>query len=210
MSDLRITLTTDGPSDEVLLHPLRWLLRKHVSRRTTIQPQWADLRSLRQKPKDLADRIRHAIDLYPCELLFVHRDAETAAPCDRRREMEEAAAAAGISVPFVCVVPLRMSEAWLLFDEMAVRRAAGNPHGEEPLLIPRRDPEAIPNPKDVLHKALQSASGLSRRRLRRFDFRQRVRRVAEYINDFSPLQELSAFRKLEKDLVRVLRENGWT
>ena len=209
MSDLRITLTTDGASDEVLFYPLRWLLRQHVCDGVTIQSQWADLRTLRQKARGLSERIGRALEFYPCDLLFVHRDAEKDEPAVRRQEIERALASLASPAPSVCVIPVRMTEAWLLFDEKAVRRAAGNPNGKRPLDIPHRDPEKLPDPKSALRTLLQDASGLSGRRLRGFNTSHAVRRVAEYIADFSPLRELSAFQTLERDLLEVLHHHGW-
>ena len=75
MNSLRFTLFTDGPTDEVLLHPLRWLLINNGVVRS-IEAAWADLRTLPTPPTQLVDKIRAAIDLYPCDLIFVHRDAE--------------------------------------------------------------------------------------------------------------------------------------
>ncbi|HUT94205.1 MAG TPA: hypothetical protein VMY37_32390 [Thermoguttaceae bacterium] len=112
--------------------------------------------------------------------------------------------------PAVPVVPVRMTEAWLLFDEKAIRRAAGNPNGTDPLQVPVRQAEDIPDPKAVLHEALRTASGLSGRRRQKFNVRDAVHRVGEYIDDFSPLRRLSAFQRLEEDLATVLREADWT
>ncbi len=39
-----------------------------------------------------------------------------------------------VTVP---IVPVTMTEAWLLFDERAIRRAADNPAGENSLQLPR-------------------------------------------------------------------------
>ena len=141
MTDLRLTLATDGPADQVLLRPVTWLLRQHVSATISLQPQWADLRPVRAKPRTLGEKIETALDLYPCDLLLVHRDAERQAPDDRYREIDDAISkVSGALPPHVGVVPVRMTEAWLLFDEKAVRRAAGNPAGRDSLQIPVRDP----------------------------------------------------------------------
>ena len=211
MTDLRFTLVADGPSDQVLLCPLAWLLRQHVTADLSIQPQWADLRPLRERPRGLRARIEAAIDLYPCQMLFVHRDAERQDPASRYQEISQAAEAVAVDLPpLVPVVPVRMTEAWLLFDEQAVRRAAGNPNGSDPLRVPIPQPEDLADPKQVLHEALRTASGLSGRRRHKFNVRDAVHRVAEYVEDFAPLRELSAFRSLEEDLARVLGQGGWT
>jgi hypothetical protein len=99
-----------------------------------------------------------------------------------------------------------MTEAWLLFDEQAIRLAAGNPNGHQALKVPKlRDLESNPDPKQTLHELLKQASGLCGRRLRQFPFDQRVTRVAEFIRDFTPLRQLKAFASLEKELPLRLR-----
>ena len=96
--------------------------------------QWADLRHLRNPPSELRRRIEASLELYPCDLLFVHRDAENR-PIDQRAA-EIVTAAEGLQFPIVRVIPVRMMEAWLLTDEGAIRSAAGNPNGTDPLNVP--------------------------------------------------------------------------
>lgn len=108
-------------------------------------------------------------------------------------------------VPAVCVVPVRMQEAWLLCDEAALRAAAGNPHGKEILeLPPVVQLESLPDPKRLLHDLLRQASGLGAKRRKRFPVQERTHRLADLIEDFSPLRTLPAFARLEADLVSVL------
>ena len=75
MRELRYTLVSDGSSDRALLPILSWLLIEHRVL-CPIQAEWADLGRLRNPPKTLASRIEWSLDLYPCDMLFVHRDAE--------------------------------------------------------------------------------------------------------------------------------------
>ena len=205
MSGLRGTLVTDGSSDKVLLRPLEWLL--HDLGAANARIVWAELRSLPSPPEALGDRLQMALKMYDCDLLFVHRDAETRSIAERQSEVE---AALGSSPhPHVCVVPVRMTEAWLLFDETAIRKAAGNPGGQSPLdLPPLKRIEQEPNPKSVLHQALRSASGLSPGRLRRFKPGAAVHGVAETIRDYSPLRELPAFSAVEQQVARYLQGGG--
>src|SRR6185295_11421789 len=138
MSELRFTLLSDGPSDRALIPILTWLLQEHTFDRA-IQSEWADLRRLPEKPRSLAERIVRSVELFPCDLLSVHRDAERETLENRVTEIRRAvheATNAGIVVPAICVVPVRMQEAWLLFDELAIRRSSGNPNGSEVLEIP--------------------------------------------------------------------------
>lgn len=210
MNDLRFTLLSDGSSDQVLSPILVWLLRRQNVTRS-IQPSWADLRWMRRPPETLSERIALSADLFPCDLLFVHRDAEGLPLPVRKAEILRALeACAERPAPAVCVVPVRMQEAWLLFDETAIRRAAGNPFGDQPLAMPRlRDLEGLPDPKDLLHELLREASGLHGRRRRRFSVQTGARRVVEFMEDFSPLLELPAFRTLDDDLRGMVRDHGW-
>ncbi len=75
MRELRFTLVADGSSDRALLPIFIWLLREHFGR-IPIQPEFADLRRLPNPPRELFERIAKSVELYPCDLLFVHRDAE--------------------------------------------------------------------------------------------------------------------------------------
>jgi hypothetical protein len=101
-----------------------------------------------------------------------------------------------------------MSEAWMLFDEQAIRKAAGNPNGTSLLDLPSlRNTEAIPDPKEKLRRALETASELSGRRLKKFNTSQAFWRVVEYIDDFSRLRELSAFRKFEASVAGMCQGN---
>ena len=102
-----------------------------------------------------------------------------------------------------------MTEAWLLFDETAIRLAAGNPNGKNPLEIPDLSViEDIPNPKIILFKILREASGLTDRRLKKFNMAESRIRIAELVSDFSPLRKLRAFQRLEID-ISALKQNGW-
>jgi hypothetical protein len=211
MTSLRYTLLSDGSSDRALIPILTWAISEHLPT-SAIQSEWADLRRLPRVPRGLSARIGAALELYPCDLLFVHRDAERQAAADRIAEVEAAvqALAPGIDVPVVSVVPVRMQEAWLLIDESAVRRAAGNPNGRQAVELPSLDRiESVPEPKEVLHALLRRCSGLHGRRLRRFPTSERAVRVAEFISDFAPLREVPAFAAFETHLAQLIEEKRW-
>jgi hypothetical protein len=97
-----------------------------------------------------------------------------------------------------------MQEAWLLIDQAAIRRAAGNPNGTADLVLPAVGLiESITNPKGLLYELLKAASELRGRRLKKFRPDKHVRLIAEIISDFSPLRQLPAFRRLEVDILRL-------
>ena len=211
MQQLSYTLMADGSSDRALLPILTWLLRQSCGA-IPIQPEFADLRRLPRPPEELSERINQSVELYPCDLLFVHRDAESAPIEEREAEIRKALEESLVedSVPVVCVVPVRMQEAWLLIDEAALRKAAGNPNGTQPLAMPDvQRLEELADPKQLIRDLLSQASGLQGRRLKRFNWRSSVHRVAEIIDDFSALYGLAAFQRLAAEVKRVATAAEW-
>jgi len=208
MSRIRYVLLSDGSSDKMLIPVLEWLLRRHCPQ-YALESQWADLGRLPKPPKKMPDRIRKTLELYEPDLLFIHRDAEKDSFESRHREIE-AALAGQTNPPVVCVIPVRMQEAWLLFDEMAIRRAAGNPNGKRPMQLPAMATlEALPNPKGLFFSLICDASELSSTRLKKLRPQQRAHLVAQAIDDFEPLLGLPAFRALESELSEVVMSMGW-
>ena len=200
---LRATLTTDGTSDIVLVPVLQWLMRQLTPEDFEIR--WADPRAFPEKPRSLAERLAAAIQEYPCQLLFVHRDAEKQEPDVRYQEIE-AANRTGRS--HVCVVPVRMQEAWLLHDEAALREAAGRPSGTEDLDLPAHRWDRLADPKKVLYKALRAANGAKGRRAKSFRPGPAAHRLADLITDWTPLRTLAAFAQLETDTRTALAQLG--
>ena len=126
---LRYTLVSDGPTDRVLLRIIDWVLDQISSTSERgVQSEFADLGRL-VRGTGLLGKISSALDFYPCDLLFVHRDAESSDAAMRLHRLEEIREAMqSYSICYVPIVPVRMTEAWLLFDRVAICEAAGNPH----------------------------------------------------------------------------------
>ena len=213
MTALECTLLTDGSSDRALAPILEWLLRQngaYPSRKI----EWYDPSIYRRPPTTLRGRIDHALDQFPCDLLFVHRDAE-AEPIEAREKeirdaIETSSSARSRPIPAVLVIPIRMMEAWLLFEEQCIRQAAGCPRGKTPLGLPRLiATESLPDPKSLLHQSLRAASGRQGRHLKRFNVEAAIHRLAALVPDYGPLRKLSAFEMLENELRKVLLENNW-
>lgn len=204
---LRYTLVGDGPSDRCLTAVIDWTLSQMTPlHERGFRGQVADFRWLRASVTGLAQRIEAALRLDACDVLFIHRDAEGQPPENRWREIEGAARSALVKF-HVPLVPVRMTEAWLLISEDAIRSAADRPKGTQWLnLPPLRRLERLPDPKERLHQCLIRASEQTGRRLHGFrrELPQRVQQVATRINDFSPLRSLLAFRHFEDTTRRVL------
>ena len=201
---VRYTLLGDGSSDRALVPVLDWLFREHLPNHAVLeQGQVAELGRLRDPPPlgDLKERIRTAIEFYPCDVLFVHRDAEQRDGYSARRsEAERAAEDAGVRIPCIPVVPVRMTEAWLLIDEAALRRAAGRPEATSPLTWPRPASIEQIHAKEVLFGLLQAAAGQTGRRRRRISPETRRARLARLIEDYAPLRRFESFQDLERDV----------
>ena len=195
------TLVADGTSDRVLLPILTWSLKQQMV--TPVESNWVDSSRI-PTARNAEERMRNVLDLYPCDVLFFHRDAEVQ-PADLRRE-QIPNFVGQISVRHIPVVPVRMTEAWLLADEIAIRKAAGNPNGEQKLNLPDvRRLEDLPDPKKVLHEALIKASGLNARRRARIPVHQRVHLIPNYLDDYSRLNVLPAFQRLQQDIRAMIR-----
>lgn len=209
MRALRTTLLGDGGSDRTLIPILDWLLQCNVTAQPLSGTQWAALGFRRSPLENLQARVRFAVENYPCDILFVHRDAERQTPENRKAEILNAVLQSQIVPPAVCVIPVRMTEAWLLLDEAAIRVASGNPRGRNALnLPPPTSIERVADPKEVLFQALRSASEQTGRRLHSLRVEERRHRVAELMN-WELLRGLPAFQSLEAELTTTLTANGW-
>jgi hypothetical protein len=162
----------EGSTDRVLLPIIRWLLSQHLSA-IDVVAIWADRAEIPvPRPRTLAERIVASLRAFPCNILFVHRDGDRAGRAARIHEIEratvEASAASLLARPVVPVVPVRETEAWLLFDQAALCAGARNPNGNVRLALPRPSRvESISDPKRLLNDLIRTASELRGRHLER-------------------------------------------
>ncbi len=196
---MRLALLADGSSDRALLPIIRWVVAQADPEIEILQPGFR----VRDMRSDLLHEMAATCQEFEPDILFVHRDAEAQDPELRRQEIPD------VDRTLVRVVPVRMTEAWLLFDADAIRSAAGNPMSSASLVLPLlKRVEALPDPKSTLHEMLLSAAEVTGRRLKRFqrDLPASVHRVAELIRDFAPLRRLSAFGRFERECREACRE----
>ncbi len=188
------TLVAEGSSDLALVPLIEFVLDEHCTtpHLTTFA---GDLPS-----GPLRDRVARALALHPCDLLFVHRDADRDLVSQREDEIRAAVRATGL-LTAICLIPVRMTEAWLLADELAIRRASGNTAGSASLGLPaigRLEVQA--DPKGLLFAALEKASELGPHRLRRFDRYQARRQISGFMDDPSVLRKLPSFVHFESQV----------
>ncbi len=208
MKTFSYSLVGDGPTDARLIHIIDWAIRQHSAIRFT--SSWVDIAIAPDKPVGLAGRIKVALDYYPSDILVVHRDAEGETIQKRDEEIADALASLN-HPPYIGIVPVRMQEAWLLFDEQAIRRAAGNPRGTVPLGLPALNAhDRVADPKAALHAALRTASELTGRKLEKFSSYEAIDQVAVGIGSFAELRRFPAFVTFEHRLSTTLKATGLT
>lgn len=197
---LKFALVCDGTSDLCLEDLINWLMQVHFADRTY---RVVAAQEVIPAHEDLATRIAKTIRLYEPTAILCHRDAENVALPVRTQEIRTAAA--GSNTPTIPVVPVRMTEAWLLFDQPAIRAAADNRNGTVALQLPSvANVQALPDPKASLCTALKAACELNARRKRKFSEHRARRLVSTFIDDFTPLRQLEAFQQFEDIFVQTV------
>lgn len=207
---MRYALVTEGGADQMLFQPINWLLDKYCL--NGFSGVWANPGAMTNKSRELNIRLSQVREFYPSDLIFVHRDTDTFSYENRVDEIRRAIRDSGYGSPAVCAVPVRMTEAWFLFDESAIRRAAGKPGSNVDLKLPSHaEAQRRADPKDILENALFVASELTGRKRQQFKQGMGAAKmlVASYIGDFSPLRAHQSFAALEEELKTVIRENNW-
>lgn len=158
--------------------------------------------------RTVADRLRFVADQPDLlEIVFVHRDAEGQPPERRFHEIKVGVTGAGLSCPVVPVVPVRMTEAWLLLDEAAIRRVAAKPNGTAPLDLPTwQEAERLADPKRCLQEVLLAASETTGRRRKQFerDFGRHRALLLERLDPGGIVATLTAWKRLEADVAEAV------
>ena len=202
----RAVFLADGPSDEPLSEHLEQLC---AIRGVEVRISTPNLGRLPSPPgRKVADRLQAVLDLGSSpDIVFVHRDSEKQDPTLRHHEVATAVASVDPSLPSVAVVPVRMTEAWLLVDEQRIRDVAGCSNSSINLGLPAlRQIEEHPDPKTLLRSALDAASGLHGRRLRQFQqrFGENRRTLLQRLDVHGPIRQLPAWQSLEASLDTTL------
>ncbi len=197
---LSVALIGDGTSDAALWPVIVWSLIDRFAERLNVRQAGFQHRG----GVDPEVCLRDVQERFAPDLVIFHRDAEGEPLAIRRAEIP---VASGLVVP---VIPVRMTEAWLLIEPAAIAKAADNP-GARSLKVPAaRELEVMKDPKGHLEELLLAAADLTGARHKaRFtrDLASRKRAVADYITTYKPLRQLSAFQQFEQDLYEWV--NTW-
>lgn len=186
---LTFSVVADGGTDRLLVPIIQWAIHRLDPEVEILEPEFVKR----------TGSVMEFLKLYDSGvmLVFVHRDSENAGLEERLREFESPSRS-----DIVPVIPVRMSEAWLLIDKHAVARAAGA--SSSVVSIPRlSEIENISNPKkrldNLILEAAGNPSGRRLKNIRRSIVDRRIS-VASFISDFSPLENLPAFRHFQTAL----------
>jgi hypothetical protein len=168
--------------------------------------------SLLTIPKDVRSRVDAGLKLVdrPVDVIVVHRDADNAGHHARQQEIRNAVRSVGGTAALVPLIPVRMTEAWLLLDETAIRYVAGNPRGRMDLELPKvHEVETVADPKHRLRACLLKAADVSGRRresaAKRFP--QHRRQLLERLDPTGAVTRLESWGRLVADIDGVVK--GW-
>lgn len=158
----------------------------------------------------VSQKAKAALDFAPnTDLLFIHRDADGRDPTPRYEEIAQAIESLGVSIPYVAVVPVQETEAWLLLDEEAIQYVVKKSKGRMRLNLPSpKQVENIAKPKERLKELLARASGLKGRRLKNFNkkFPQHRRKLLENLDCSGPVSEVPAFKRLVDEIAQAIEK----
>lgn len=199
----------EGSSDHgITLHIERIAFECDVEIRLTVPPT----ELLRTRDKSVAGKLS-ALSMLggDYDLVFVHRDADGAGRDLRVAEIGAAMSEVMPGTPFVPIVPVRMTEAWLVLDEKIIRQVSGNPNGRVHLDMPSaREAERIADPKSLLKELLATASETTGRRRQAMNsaFFHNRRRLLEELDPSGAVCQMESWRLFVDDTTEAIRNFG--
>ncbi|MEU8269208.1 hypothetical protein AB0B89_18840 [Sphaerisporangium sp. NPDC049002] len=196
----------EGTSDLPLSDIVEFLFAERGQSLRLSKPDFDALKKVR---KDVESKLIAGAQLTgkPFDLAVIHRDADNAGWQARLSEVQSAVLSSGVPCELIPVIPIRMTEAWLLLDESEIRKVAGNPNGRENLGLPKiREVEGIADPKGLLRDCLMKAASVRgrKRQTAATRFPQHRRQLLERLDLQGPVAQLSSWKKLVSDINRFV------
>lgn len=189
---LTFSIVADGGTDRALVPIVQWAVHRLDPDVEVLEPEF------RKRSGSVVDYLSSYRT--GAMIVFVHRDAEGVDHATRLAEFAEVERR-----DVVPVIPVRMTEAWLLIDGPSIARAAGRPSAEV-VVPPVAQLESMANPKGRLEQLLLEAGGPhTGRRAKLFKAALPSMRVdvASLITDYSPLEALPSFKEFQAALAQV-------
>ena len=193
----------EGSSDTGLIAHLETLLVHFGAQEVTGMPD--------TRKGTIPDRLRQLLTEEigtGIDMVFIHRDSDGPDREGREREIRRGVEESGFPHPFIPVIPVQETEAWLLPDEQAIRDVVAS-KGKQSLRLPKPNAiEGTRKPKEILQKALLAASETSGRRLKKeknsFNHHRRV--LLQRLDPFGAVRDLPSWQCLERDIKRALEQ----
>ena len=193
----------EGSSDTGLIAHLETLLVHFGAQEVTGMPD--------TRKGTIPDRLRQLLTEEigtGIDMVFIHRDSDGPDRDGREREIHRGVEESGCPLPFIPVIPVQETEAWLLLDEQAIRDVVAS-KGKQSLRLPKPNAiEGTRKPKEILQKALLAASETSGRRLKKeknsFNHHRRV--LLQRLDPFGAVRDLPSWQCLERDIQRALAQ----
>lgn len=203
---LRVLFLAEGSSDSGLIPQIE---RVAVETQVEVAVTNPDLARLPKPPgRTVADKLRAVLAIDGTyDLILIHRDADGDGRDARLTEIVDAVNSNAPGTPHAAIIPVRMTEAWLLVDETEIRVVSGNPNGTAKLdLPPVNRVESVPDPKSMLKEKLALASGLTGRKLQKFNVRfpQNRRLLLERMNHEGHITRIPSWCAFVSDLQAAL------
>ena len=204
MDTLSTGLITDGSSDQALIPLLTTLLSDLLPQARIDTLQWI----APANKNSLSEKISYALDTgnFQLDILFVHRDAENETVAKRVEEISQSTPAG--KHPIVCVIPVKMTESWLITSDKAIKEAVGNSHSKAKLDLPAQNKIESCDAKAVLFEALTQAREHGAHRRRKFKPERFRQRVAELTTDLTALRKIPSFKLMEDALLDILQRRN--
>ena len=143
-------------------------------------------------------------------ILCVHSDADSSTDsCVMKNKIEPLLTkiqscneACKLIVP---VIPVQMSEAWMLADTILLKKELRTKISDDELGI-NKPPETIANPKQAIEEAIRiTRKGISKRKRNQFGIGELYETIGAKIS-LDSLRQLSSFRKFEDNVRNAFRE----
>lgn len=217
MRFLNTALYAEGPTDVEFLCPLLGRLCAELLMESGVPVELSDVLPLldlpehRALPRDhrILEAARAADGAWM--LLFIHADADGDARAAVAERVEPARQlirrAFDDRQPTVAVVPVRMTEAWILSDADALRKGLGTSLSDADLGLAdviAHGPESVTKPKAVLQQVFNRARP-----------QRRAASIGPYLGrigactSLQKLRRLDAFRSMEADLRHAVSQLGF-
>ncbi len=198
MNIIRTGLITDGSSDRALIPLITLLLKEYL------QLPYEAIEYINCDTSDLTKKVLSVAENYALDILFIHRDSENES-WDKRYQEIKAATPQSLEGKVIAVIPIKMTEAWLLTDAKVICNAVGNPNSTINLALPTARKLETCAAKTVLLAALTDASGFGTQRRRKFRPEQFRHRVAELTVDLTLLRKIPSFQRFENTVKGLLQ-----